>query len=332
MSKIITQAELKALQDKGVFRVFKDAQPTFTAQSINVPAGFLGNLQKQAVFNILNARTGDLALGGRDKMLEWSETDKYIPIIERTGQTTPYSDYGMPTTAGANFDFNRVGHYRFSVSFSVGDLMQSQFSKLNWDYENIALNAATEAIAVELNRVAFNGYTENSSQSFVCYGLLNNPCFSNYNVAAKKFNAMTWQDLMAFFAEAIATLTTQSGNNINGTSRIRVVISATAFATLQATFTDLGVSVFEAIQKTYPSMEFVSAIELDSAYNGQNVIYFIGENENGGIADTTKLGYSELGLFSNIELSYYAKSQAVSAGTIGALVFKPLYVVRYTNI
>lgn len=332
MSKTITQAELKALQEKGVFRVFKDAQPTFTAQNINAPAGFLGNLQKQAVFNILNARTGDLALGGREKMLEWSETDKYVPIIERTGQTSPYSDYGMPKTAGANFEFNRVGHYRFSVSYSVGDLMQSQFSKLNWDYENIALNAATEAIAVELNRVAFNGYTDNSSQSFVCYGLLNNPNLSNYNASAKKFDAMTWKEIMEFFSSAIAAITSKSGNNINGISKIRVVISATAFATLQATFTDLGISVFEKLQKTYPDMSFVSAIELDSAYNGQNVVYFIGENENGGIADTTKLGYSELGLFSNIELSYYAKSQAVSAGTIGALVFKSLYVVRYTNI
>ncbi len=332
MGKTITQSELRALQEQGVFRVYQDAQPTFTAQNVNVPAGFLGNLQKQAVFNILNARTGDLALGGREKMLDWGETDKYVPIIERTGQTTPYSDYGMPNVAGANFNFNRTGHYRFSVAYSVGDLMQSQFSKLNWDYENIALNSATEAIAVELNRVAFNGYTDNQSQSFVCYGLLNNPALSNYNASAKKFSAMTWTEIMAFFAGAIETLTSQSGNNINGNSKIRVVVSASAFATLQATFTDLGVSVYEAIQKTYPLMGFVSAIELDSAYNGQNVIYFIGENENGGIADTTKLGYSELGLFSNIEIGLYSKTQAVSAGTIGAQVFKPLYVVRYTNV
>ena len=328
----VSGQELKELQSKGLFNVFSDAQPTFTAQNINVPSGFLGNLQKQAVFNILNARTGDLALGGREKLLDWSETDKYIPLIERTGQTTPYSDFGMPLESGANFDFNRVGHYRFSSAYSVGDLMQSQFSKLNWDYENIVINASTEALAVELNRVAFNGYIDNSSQSFLCYGLLNNPNLSNYQNVDKTFNESTWEEIVGFFGNAIGELVTQSGNNINGFSRIRVVISASAFAVLQGTFTSMGINLLKSIQDAYPYLEFVSANELDNAYNDDNVAYFIGENENGGVSDTTKLGYSELALFSNIEMSYYSKSQAISCGTIGALVYKPLYIVRFNGI
>lgn len=328
----ITKLELQELQKHGLFNIYNDAMPTFTTPNINVPAGFLANLQKQAVFNIVNARSGEEALGGKEKMLDWAENKKYIPIIERTGQTTPYSDYGMPLNAGNNFEFNEVGHYRFSTAYQVGDLQASQFSALNWDYNAIALSAVTEAVSIELNRTAYNGYVENSSQSFVCYGLLNNPELPNYNASSKTFATMTWTELMKFFADAVAKLVTQSGNNINGNSKIRVVISASAFATLQGTFTDLGISVFEQIKKTYPLMEFVSAIELDSAYNSQNVVYFIGENEAGGISDTTKLGYSELALFSNVELAHFNRSQAVAAGTIGALVYKPLYIVRYNNI
>lgn len=328
----ITKQELNALNKVGMFNIINDAMPTFTTPNINVPAGFLSNLQKQAVFNILNARKGEEALGGKEKMLDWAENKKYIPIIERTGQTTPYSDYGMPLTSGANFNFNEVSQYRFSVAYQTGRLMESQFSALNWDYNSIALSGATEALAVELNRVAFSGYIDNSSQVFTCYGLLNNPELPNYTAAAKLFSAMTWQEMVAFFAGAVEKLVAQSGNNIDGDSRIRVVISASAYTRLKATFTDLGISVFEEIQKTYPNMYFVSAVEFDKAFNNQNVIYFIGENEQGGISDTTKLGYSELALFSDIELAYYSKSQAISAGTIGALIYKPLYIVRYNNI
>ena len=79
-------------------------------------------------------------------------------------------------------------------------------------------------------------------------------------------------------------------------------------------------------------MYFVSAIELDNANNNQNVIYFIGESMAGGIEETTKLGYSELALMGNVVNTDYGFSQAVSAGTCGALVLKPLFVVRYTNI
>ncbi|WP_265604348.1 hypothetical protein, partial [Campylobacter jejuni] len=101
------------------------------------------------------------------------------------------------------------------------------------------------------------------------------------------FSAMTWQEVMAFFAGAISKLVTQSGNNINGKSNIRCVLSATAFTTLQSKYTDLGISVYETLQKTYPNMYFVSAIEFVKAYNNQDVIYFIGESMAGGIAETT---------------------------------------------
>ena len=331
----ILKEELVELQSRGMFNIdnmIKDAMPTFTAPNIGVPSGFLDNLQKQAVFNIVNKRTADLALGGRKKMIDWAENKQYIPIIERTGQTTPYSDFGMPLASGANFNFNEVGHYRFSVSYQTGNLVSAQFSKLNMDYQAIVMSGATEALAIELNRTAFNGYIENSSQVFTCYGLLNNPELPRYEAANKTFDKMTWKEIVAFFAGAIAKLTAQTGNNINGDSNIRCVLAAKSYAILKSVFTDLGISVLQELKNNYPNMDFVPAIEFDNAYNGQNVIYFIGEDEAGGIPQTADLGYSELALFSDIELAYYSKSQAISAGTIGAIIYKLLYIVRYNNI
>ncbi|EFS3668843.1 hypothetical protein HXW33_001234 [Campylobacter jejuni] len=328
----ITDSELKLLNQKGFFNRYSDAQPTFTANNIGMPAGILSSLNAQIVENILNYRTGDEALGKREKLLDWKDDNYYSPIVERTGQTTPYSDYGMPLLAGMNVNFNMVGHYRFSTKFNYANLEAEQISAAKINYNDMLMSATTEAIAVELNRTAFNGYIQNSGNAFLCYGLLNNPELQNYEQATKLFSAMTWQEVMAFFAGAISKLVTQSGNNINGKSNIRCVLSATAFTTLQSKYTDLGISVYETLQKTYPNMYFVSAIEFVKAYNNQDVIYFIGESMAGGIAETTKLGYSELALMGNVVQSDYGYSQAMSAGTCGALVFKPLFVVRYNNI
>ena len=332
----ISNTELKALQAKGFFNsernVFSDAMPTFTAQNIGMPAGILTALNPQAVENILALRTGDLALGKREKLLDWADEKYFTPMIERTGQTTPYSDFGMPLVSGLNANFNETGHYRFTAKYQHGNLEAAQYQKGRINYQAFLLSAVTEALAVELNNVAFNGYIKNSSLSYVCYGLLNNPELPDYEQALKTFDNMDWQEVMNFFTKAVTKLTQQTGNNINGESRIRVVISASAFNSLKSKWTNLGISAYEKLQQLYPNMYFVSAIELDKAEQNQNVIYFIGESNAGGIADSTKLGYSELALAGNVVQIDNGYSQAISAGTCGALVFKPSFIVRYKGI
>ena len=332
----ISNTELKALQAKGFFNsesnVFSDAMPTFTAQNIGMPAGILTALNPQAVENILALRTGDLALGKREKLLDWADEKYFTPMIERTGQTTPYSDFGMPLVSGLNANFNETGHYRFTAKYQHGNLEAAQYQKGRINYQAFLLSAVTEALAVELNNVAFNGYIKNSSNAYICYGLLNNPELPDYEQSLKTFDAMDWQEVMNFFTKAVTKLTQKTGNNINGESKIRVVISASAFNSLKSKWTDLGISAYEKLQGLYPNMYFVSAIELDNAETNQNVIYFIGESNAGGIADSTKLGYSELALAGNVVQTDNGYSQAISAGTCGALVFKPSFIVRYQGI
>ena len=332
----ISNTELKALQAKGFFNsernVFSDAMPTFTAQNIGMPAGILTALNPQAVENILALRTGDLALGKREKLLDWADEKYFTPMIERTGQTTPYSDFGMPLVSGLNANFNETGHYRFTAKYQHGNLEAAQYQKGRINYQAFLLSAVTEALAVELNNVAFNGYIKNSSLSYVCYGLLNNPELPSYEAELKTFEAMTWEEVMNFFTKAVTKLTQQTGNNINGESKIRVVISASAFNSLKSKWTNLGISAYEKLQQLYPNMYFVSAIELDKVENNEKAIYFIGESNAGGIADSTKLGYSELALAGNVVQTDNGYSQAISAGTCGALVFKPSFIVRYKGI
>lgn len=327
----ISQSELKQLQDKGLFRA-QDAIPTLLPSASTIPAGALAYISREAVENITRERSGDRALGGSKKLLNWEQEAAFIPFIEKTGQVTPYSDKGNPLLSGLNASFNQFNHYRFTAKYFIGNLEAEQYSAANIDYVSTMQSAATEAIAIELNRVAFEGFIDNSSNAYLCYGLLNNPALPNYEVNDKTIADSTWEEVLGLFANAIAKLTTQTGNNINSDSKIRCVISASVFAQLKSKFTQLGISLAKAIEEAYPGLYFVASAEMDSANAGQNVMYFIGESGAGGIGDTTQLGYSEIALMGNVVSSDYGYSQSVSAGTIGAVVLKPSFIVRYSGV
>lgn len=335
----MTQADLRELNGDGYFKGlenirFGDALPApLTSINATMPAGILGAISPAVVENILALRTGDEALGGRNKVMDWADEKYFMPFVEKAGNTSPYADNSTPLQASMNVSFNDTGHYRFSSSFTYGDLQAQQFSKARINYADTILRSATEALAVELNRVAFNGYIDNAGNTMLVYGLLNNPNLDQYIEETKKFENMTWQEIMAFFAKAVTALLTKSGNNINGQSDIRVVVSASAFAQLQSKYTDLGVSVYKTLTDLYPKMRFVPAIELDKAVNGtSNAIYFIGESAVGGIDKTTDLGFSEIALMGNVVQLHNGYSQTISAGTCGALIYKPSFVVRYSGV
>ncbi|TLD85797.1 hypothetical protein [Helicobacter sp. MIT 05-5294] len=327
----ITNSELKSLQEKGLFK-FRDALPTLTPNNATIPAGALAFITREAVEAITKERSGDRALGGSKKFLNWEQEAAFIPFVERTGQVTPYSDKGNPLLSGLNAQFNQFNHYRFTAKYFVGKTESEQYNAANIDYVGVVQSAATEAIAIELNRVAFEGYIDNSSNTYVCYGLLNNPSLENYKAAPKTFAAATWEEVLQIFAEAIAKLTSRTGNNINGDSKIRCVISASAYAVLKSKFTQLGISLSKALEEAYPGLYFVSSAELDNANANANVMYLIGESNAGGIPESTLLGYSEIAYMGNVVQTDYGYSQAVSAGTIGAVVLKNSFIVRYTGV
>ena len=331
---------LGELSSNGYFNVsnfgnierFRDAMPTQLPNNIGMPAGILSALNPKAVSVLLKKRNADLVYGKRQKLLNWEDEEYFTPIVERTGQSVPYSDDALPIFGGLNLSFNKTGHYRFTCAYRFGDLEARKITKARLNYTEIITSATSEALASELNRAAFNGYIENNGNAFLCYGLLNNPNLDNVISSAKTFENMSWEEINAFFAKAIGELVKKSGQNISLQSNIKVAISSEAFTILRSLTTSLGISIYQHLLNTYENLKFIPANELDGAHNNQNVIYFIGEDEAGGIDETMTLGYSELGLMSNTEIEKFGYSQAMSAGTTGGIIYKPLFIVRYTGI
>lgn len=333
----VSKEQLAEVQALGFFNGVKvtDSPAGFSQTNVNMPAGILSQVSVNVVENILQYRAGDEALGGRQKLLDFYQQEYYIPLVERLGSTVPYNDYDDAISAGINLTFDKTGHYRFSSNIVVGELEEAQLASANVNARDYITSASAEALMIEFNRVAFNGYVDNSGKNLV-YGLLNNPSLNAYETSAKKFADMTWQELVAFFGTAVSKIRTQSGNNIQRGSKLRCVVSAKAIDSLIYKWTDLGINVLVELNKAMELLkldfELISALELDNANANQDVIYFILENNLGGISDTTTLGYSEIARMGNVVVGSSYTMQKMSVGTTGAVVFKPAFVVRYTNI
>lgn len=333
----LDSAKLAEVQGIGVFNGVKmmDAPAGFSPANINMPAGILSQVSVNVVENILQYRAGDEALGGRQKLLDFYQQEYYVPTVERLGATVPYNDYDDAISAGINLSFDKTGHYRFSNNVVVGELEEAQLSAANVNARDYITSASAEALMIEFNRVAFNGYVDNGGKNLV-YGLLNNPSLNAYETASKKFADMSWQELVAFFGKAVSRIRTQSGNNVQRGSKLRCVVSANAIDALIYKWTEMGVNVLVELNKAMEmlKLEFslIPALELDKANANQDVIYFILENNLGGVSNTTTLGYSEIARMGNVVVGSSYTMQKMSVGTTGAVVFKPAFVLRYTNI
>lgn len=334
---LVSQEQLAEVQALGFLNGVKlqDAPAGFSPANVNMPGGILSQVSVNVVENILQYRAGDEALGGRQKLLDFYQQEYYIPLVERLGSTVPYNDYDDAISAGINLTFDKTGHYRFSSNIVVGELEEAQLSSANVNARDYITSASAEALMIEFNRVAFNGYVDNAGKNLV-YGLLNNPSLNAYETVSKKFANMSWQELVAFFGKAVSKIRTQSGNNVQRGSKLRCVVSANAIDSLIYKWTEMGVNVLVELNKAMEmlKLEFslIPALELDKANANQDVIYFILENNLGGVSDTATLGYSEIARMGNVVVGSSYTMQKMSVGTTGAVVFKPAFVVRYTNI
>lgn len=324
---------MNQLNNKGILtnlRVYDSANATLPNNVIG--AGILTALSQKVLNSILAKRSADELIGTRNKLLDFGDHEYAVPFIETLGATTPYGDYINPLSSDINLSFNRIGHYRFTTLYKIGTLEAEQLGKSRVEAQEMKLNAALNALSIEFNRVAFHGYVHNNA--YLVYGLLNDPKLSAAEAAPKKFNTMSYQELVSFFANAISKLSKQSGNNINVNSKIKVGIPPQALAILNSITPDANnaFTALNALKNSYPNIEFISAVELESENGTSDMLVLIGESEAGGITDTAELGYSEFARAGNLVIGLHSTEQALDTGTVGAVIYKPDFIVRYTGI
>lgn len=332
MSKLeqLIQLIIKS-QEKGMFRI-GDSMPPVMPVNMGLPAGILSQFSTEVIENILQDRSAEKIIGPKFKALDFEEEDYYNPFVETLGQTSVYGDYMDNLVSDINVSFNRQGHYLFSALWRVGEREREKLAKAKINADQYKMLAVSEALAIEFNRTAFFGFMSNTGNKFLVNGLINDPNLLPAISANSTILTMTDEQIIGFFASAVGRLSEQTGNHITPNSKIRVGIPSDIFTALSGRINQYGLSIIEQIKKGYPNLELISSIELVNAVNNQSMMVFIGESNAGGVSDTMRLGYSEIMRMSNVVISHNNTSQVVTTGTIGTLVLKPVFVVRYINV
>lgn len=322
----VAEAKLKSV-------LFGDALPTLTPNNIGVPSNLLTQTMTKSLEIITQKRTSEEVFGGKAKIMDWQMQKGQFPIKERTAMVDTYSDFGDAKYAGLNVNWEDVRNHRFSAGILIGDLEVEQYAEAKINYVNEVNTAAAESIAIEFNRIAFNGYIKDGN--YVVHGGLTSPLLKPYETIAKTWDTATFEEIKADITKLLGILTEQSGGNVNvAKDKIRVSIPSTKLVWLKTTVNQLSSKfLLTMINEAFPNIEWIGAPELTNAYNtNKDVLYMVAENNIGGVSETCELGFSELMRMSRLEQKTTSYVQKMSAGSNGFIPYKPTYIVRAQGI
>lgn len=344
MAYQINSTQMSKLNEKGIFNILNNNHSgtaqiqgrtmdgglsALTPFNTAMPAGLLTSISPKMVDIILRERTAEKVIGGKDKLLEWEQENIIIPIVEKVGETKPYSDFDNAPATGTNATFVYRGHHRYSTAVQVGRLQSMQMSSARVSLEQTNMDAALESLAITFNNIAFNGYGDPNGK-YPIKGILTDDTLPPIKATTfKKDGTATFKQVYDDIRNAIQELIIQSGNHLNLLSPFRVCMANSVFMMLTE-INELGTTpVADALKAVIPNISFEMIPEFEKAHSNTNdVFYIIGENSVGGVAVTGDLGFSELALSSNTVAYENHTSQILSSGTVGAVFYKPYNVVR----
>lgn len=302
-----------------------------TTASVPTPVQFLQYFLPQVVEVVTAAMTIDEILG-RETIGEWKQEKIVTTIVEHTGTPRPYGDTTSTPLANVNMNFEPRTVVRMEEGIEVNLLEQERSAEVKLDAAEQKRKAAAKALALELNRIGFFGFNNGQNRT---YGFLNDPNLPAYVSVASGVSGYTWSvktflEICKDIRTAVAGLRTKSGNLVNPMTTNMTMVVPTACIEYLSTTTDLGMSVTEWINKTYPKMRVISSIELDEANGGANVFYLFADELDGQrtFRQLMVQAFRLLGI-ARREKGY---TEAYSNATAGVILNMPIGVVRYTGI
>lgn len=323
--------------EKSALKAFKkyatDAAPALqTTPSNMTPVQFLQFWIPEMVEVITASRDADAILG-RDFAGSWEDEEIVQPVIEYTGQARPYGDKTNLNLADFNVNFERRTIVRMEQDIEVGKLEAARAAKMRVDAQGSKRYAASLALAISANSIAFYGYNATTNKT---YGLLNDPNLPAYvsvpdgSAGTSEWNTKTFNEITSDIKLFMQSLRVQSGNNFKPeTDASTLALGVSVIDSLQTVNPLGGTTVWQWLKQTYPNCRVVSAVQLDEANSGDNVAYLIADR----IGNMKVMGQYMQDALRLVGVEQRAKGakESYSNATAGAILRVPIGVVRFTG-
>lgn len=308
-----------------------------TTASVTTPIQFL-QAWLPGFVNIITAvrRIDDLV--GIVTQGSWEDEEVVQGVMERTGNTSVYTDSGNVPQSSWNVNYERRTIVRFEEGMTVGRLQEARAARIRVNTAEAKRGAAAEALEITRNRVGFNGLNAGANRTF---GYLNDPELPAYVTvavgasAATEWSTKTFLEIVADLREAIQSLRTSSQERVDPMRTEIALALATSSIDFMTTVSDFGISVMGWLQSTYPMIRVISAPELDAANAGDNVFYLYAETvSDSGTDDNRTFIQVVPQKFRTLGVEQRAKeyTEAYSNATAGVLLKRPYAVIRRSGI
>lgn len=306
---------------------------TFTP-SAGVPAQFGVAFLPGVVHNITAKMVAD-GLASRTVVGDFFSNEIVVPKAEHFGQPTLYSDANNTTYAESAISYEQRGVVRFEQGIQVGKLEEGVLKNANVSILDNKRIAASRALALNANVLAFFGYNDGSSQ---IYGLLNDPNLPSYITPPNGgWASATFDEITRDIRAMESALRVQSGQNADPYEvETTLAVASSAFSALGTTTTANGYSVREWIEKTYDGkMKVVAVPNFNGAHSGDNVAYLYANgfsDEFGGFKDTFTQLVPTSFMVMGTEATAKGVKEVYASALAGILCPYPLLAVRASGI
>lgn len=318
---------------KSIRKTVMDAMPALqTAASMTTPVQFLQFWIPEMVEIVTASRDADNILG-RDFAGSWEDEEIVQPVIEYTGYANAYGDKTNLNLADYNVNYEYRTIVRMEQDIEVGKLEAARAAKARINAQESKRYAAGLNLAISANDIAFNGYNGGVNKT---YGLLNDPNMPSYvtlpdgAASESTWASKTFNEIVADIKAMFAALRVQTGNNFKPERDASVMaLPASVIDTFQ-TVNPLGsMSVWDWLGKTYPRCRVESAVQLDGANSGDNVVYLFAEE----IAGMKVIGQYMQDALRLVGVEQKAKNflESYSNATAGVFLRVPIGLVRYSG-
>jgi len=309
-------------------RLAMDALPgLITTSNSGIPA-FLTTFIDPKVIEILTTPNRGAEILGENKKGDWTTTSALFPVAESAGEVSSYGDYANngEVTANINWPSRQSYHYQTVTQWGERQLAMMGVAQIDWASR---LNIASARIMDKFqNKTYFFGVS-----GLANYGLLNDPNLSApVTPITKAAGGFTWavataNEIFEDIKKLYGVLVTQSGGNINMRSSMKLCLSPLKEADL-AKLSAFNVSVADALKKTYPNMEVMSAVEY-STTAGEFVQLIVSDIEG---QDVGYCAFTEKMRAHGVVKEMSAFKQKKSGGSWGAIITAPMGISSMLGI
>lgn len=267
----------------------------------------------------------------------WEDEEIIQEILELVGVAQPYSDHGNIPFSSWNLTYEKRGVVRFEEGFQVGELEGVRSGRIGVNAAETKRNAASLALEISRNRVAFYGYA--GSTEYPIYGFLNDPGLPPYIGVPAGANGTTWDkktfaEIVKDILTGLSALRSSSKEVIDPTSTPIILAVASDKVDYLSTPNDLGETAYDWLKENYPNVTVKSLVELNDA-NSADVFYLYAESvgdsgtDGGGVIDQiVPSRFRALG----VDTSCKMVTEDFTNATSGALVKRPFAVYRASGI